>query len=214
MDEDSFASNSSQHIGRHSSLVSYCEKPFHGCFSRQGAQGCVITAFNQWLLRDECLQTRVPSPQSVRHWWGQVRHLLQIFTSNCWKDWTAWCAWVGVPNNDLPAPKLADFLFHLFRVGLAWHRIGSCWSSISAFFEAHHHHQALNQLIISKLMHDFYLQCPPAIYGLIHVMPNVYYPYWRVGLQPLLLLILNLLDRWLIYHHFLQWNVLNFLQYW
>ena len=37
---------SSQHAGRHSSAVSHCKRSHHGCFSRPGAQGSVISAFN------------------------------------------------------------------------------------------------------------------------------------------------------------------------
>ena len=49
------------------------------------------------------------------------------------------------------------FLVHLFRAGLAWCTIGIYHSAISAFLEPHPNH-----LIISKLMHHFYLPCPPS----------------------------------------------------
>ena len=32
---------------------------------------------------------------------------------------SGWCAQEGIPNNAISAPKLADFVVHLFRVGLA-----------------------------------------------------------------------------------------------
>ena len=40
----------------------------------------------------------------------------------------------SVPNNAISAPKLADFLVHLFWVGLAWHTSGIYHSAISAFW--------------------------------------------------------------------------------
>ena len=51
-----------------------------------------------------------------------------------WKERTGWCAEEGVPNNAISAPKIADILVHLFRVGLTWHTIGLYHSAISAFF--------------------------------------------------------------------------------
>ena len=89
----------------------------------------------------------------------------QVFTSKvyqqCGKEWTGWCAQQGVPNNAISAPKLANFLVHLFQVGLAWHTIGIYHSAISAFLEPHCLHKASNHPVISKLMCHFYLQCPP-----------------------------------------------------
>ena len=68
----------------------------------------------------------------------------------------------GLPNNAISAPKLANFLLHFFQVELAWHTIGIYRSAISAFLEPHHIHKASNHPVISKLMHHFYLQCPPS----------------------------------------------------
>ena len=60
----------------------------------------------------------------------------------CWKEWAGWCAQEGIPNNSISAPKLADFLGHLFRVDLVWHTISFYCSAISAFLEPHHLHKA------------------------------------------------------------------------
>ena len=62
----------------------------------------------------------------------------------------------------MSAPKIADFLVHSFRVGLAWQKIGIYFTAISAFLEPHHFHRASNHPVISKLMHHFYLQYPPS----------------------------------------------------
>ena len=78
----------------------------------------------------------------------------------CWKEWTSWCAQQGLPNDAISASKLANFLLHLFQVGLAWHTIGIYHSVISAFLEPHHIHKASNHPVILKLMCHFYLQCP------------------------------------------------------
>ena len=56
--------------------------------------------------------------------------------------------------------KLADFLVHLFRVGLAWYTIGIYHSAVSAFLEPHYLHKATNHPFISKLMHHLSLQHP------------------------------------------------------
>ena len=46
LDGGSLAPHSSQHVGRHSSMVSHCETSHHRCFVRPGAQGSAISAFN------------------------------------------------------------------------------------------------------------------------------------------------------------------------
>ena len=77
-----------------------------------------------------------------------------------WKELTGWCVQEGVPSNNISAPKLADFVVHLFRVGQAWHTIGIYYSAIPAFLEPHHFYKASNHPATSKLMHHFYLQHP------------------------------------------------------
>ena len=54
LDGGSLASHSSQHAGRHSSVVSHCKRSRCGCLSRLGAQGSAVSAFNPWLLSDVC----------------------------------------------------------------------------------------------------------------------------------------------------------------
>ena len=68
----------------------------------------------------------------------------------------------GCTKNAISVPKLANFLVHLFQVGLAWHTIVICHSAISTFLEPHCLHKASNHPVISKLMHHFYLQCLPS----------------------------------------------------
>ena len=63
--------------------------------------------------------------------------------------------------GQLVCSKLAEFLAHLFRVGLVWYTIGICHSAISVFLELHHHCRTSNYLSMSKLMFHFYLHCPP-----------------------------------------------------
>ena len=79
-----------------------------------------------------------------------------------WKEWAGWCAPQGLPNNAIPFPKLANFLLHLFQVGLAWRTIGIYRSAISAFLEPHIIHKASSHPDILKLMCYFYLQHPPS----------------------------------------------------
>ena len=80
----------------------------------------------------------------------------------CWKEWASWCVQQGLLNNAISAPKLANFLLHLFQVSLAWYTIGIYCSAISAFLKPHQPHKASNHPVISKLMHHFYLQHPPS----------------------------------------------------
>ena len=92
---------------------------------------------------------------------GNLNIYIKVY-QQCWKEWAGWCARQGLPNNAISAPKLANFLLHLFQVGLAWHTIGIYHSAISAFLEPYHIHKASNHPVISKLMCHFYLQCPPS----------------------------------------------------
>ena len=46
------------------------------------------------------------------------------------------------------------------------------------FLEPHCLYKAPNHVIISKLMHHFYLQCPLYVSSLIPQMLTVYYPCW------------------------------------
>ena len=52
----------------------------------------------------------------------------------CLKEWAVWCAGECVINSAISTPKLANFLVHLFRVGLTWHTIGIYHSVFSVFF--------------------------------------------------------------------------------
>ena len=109
----------------------------------------------------------------------------QVSTSKvyqqCWKEWAGWCAQLGVPNNAISAPKLANFLVHLFQIGLAWHTIGIYPSAISTFLDPHHLHKASNHPVISKLMHNFYLQ---------HLHSHKHFDPWDVEC------LLSLLKSW------------------
>ena len=91
---------------------------------------------------------------------GATQTSMSRVYQQCW--WASWCAQQGLPNNAISAPKLANFLLHLFQVGLAWCTIGIYHPAISAFLEPHHIHKASNHPVISKLMHHFYLQRPPS----------------------------------------------------
>ena len=82
-----------------------------------------------WLLSNVCYTDRGSILQSVRQWWGQLKHLCQRSTSSVGRNGQA-----GVPYSAIFAPKLANFLVHLFQVGLAWHTIGVYHSAISAFW--------------------------------------------------------------------------------
>ena len=115
-----------------------------------------------WLLSSVCYADKGSLLQSVRQWQGQLKHLCQRSASSVGRN-----GQVGVfdevyQNNAISAPKLANFLLHLFQVGLAWHTVGIYCSVISTFLEPHHLHKASNHPVISKWMCHFYLQHPPS----------------------------------------------------
>ena len=87
---------------------------------------------------------------------------LSIYIKDLPAVWAGWCPGQGVPNHAISAPKLANFLVHLFQDGLVWHTIGIYHSAISVFLEHYHLPKASNHPAISKLMCHFYLQCPPS----------------------------------------------------
>ena len=103
------------------------------------------------------MQTGVSSPvcQVVA---GATQASMSKVYQQCWKEWAGWCAQQGLPINAISAPKLTNFLLHLFQVSLGWHTLGIYHS---AFLEPHRLCKASNHPVISKLMHHFYLQCPP-----------------------------------------------------
>ena len=78
------------------------------------------------------------------------------------KELAGWCAQQGVPNSAICAPKLANFVLHLFQVGLVWCTIDIYHSAISTFLEPHCLHMVSDHPVISKLMCLFYLQHPPS----------------------------------------------------
>ena len=60
----SLASQSSQHVGGHSSAVSHHKRSHHGCFGRPCAQGSAISAFNP-LAAQRCVLHRQELSSSV-----------------------------------------------------------------------------------------------------------------------------------------------------
>ena len=82
LDGGSLASHSSNHVGRHSSSIAHCKRPYHGCFSHLGVQGSAITAFNPLAAHRCVLQRHGFFPPSVRQWQRQIKCLEQKITSN------------------------------------------------------------------------------------------------------------------------------------
>ena len=181
LDGGSLASYSSQHVGRCSSAVSHHKKSCHGCFVRPGAQRSVISAFNP-LAAQQCVLCRQGFSSFVCQAVAEATGMsMSKVYQQCWKEWAGWCARQGSSNNAISAPKLANFLLLLFQVGLAWHTIGIYHSAISAFLEPHGIHKASNHPVILKLMHHFFLQCPPS---------HKHFDLWDVEL------LLSLLESW------------------
>ena len=150
-----------------------------------------------WLLSNMCYADRGSLPWSVRQWQGQLHHLHQGSTNNAGRSGPVVCL-TGFTKQCPLCPKLANFLFHLFQVGLAWHTIGIYHSAISAFLEPHHIHKASNHPVISKLMHYFIYSSLLLINGLILGMWSTCYLFWKVGHLHLPLLPLSPLGRLLL----------------
>ena len=119
LDGGSLASHSSQHAGTCSLAVPSCKRSHHGCFGRPGARGSAISAFNP-LAAQQCVLCRQGFSSSVcQAVVGATQTSMSRVYQQCWKEWARWCAQQGLPNYALSASKLANFLLHLFQVGLA-----------------------------------------------------------------------------------------------
>ena len=203
----SLAPHSSQHAGRCSLAVSHHKGSRHGCFDRPGTQGSAISAFNP-LAAQQCVSCQLGFSSSVcQAVVGATRTSMSRVYQQCWREWASWCAQQGLPNNAISAPKLANFLLHLFQVGLDWHTIGIYLSPISAFLEPHCIHKASNHPVISKLMHHFYYSILLLMNGLILGMWSTCYLFWKVGHLHLLLLPLSWLGRLLLFWHLLLQSI-------
>ena len=130
----SFASHSSQYVGRHSLLVPHCKGPHHGLLSQPCALGSAVAAYNP-LVAQRCLLFSWGFSSSLcQTMAGATQASMTKLYQQCLKEWTISCVQEGVPNNAISVPNFADFLFHLFRIGLACHTIGIYHSAISAFW--------------------------------------------------------------------------------
>ena len=123
LDGGSLASHSSQHAGRHSSVVSHRKRSRCGCLGRPSTQGSAVSAFNP-LAAQQCVLRQQGFSSSVCQ---VVAGATQTSTSGvyqqCWREWDGWCARQGLPNNAISAPKLAIFFvtFVSGGTGLAYH---------------------------------------------------------------------------------------------
>ena len=122
----------------------------------------MISAFNPLAAQQHVLCREGFSSSVCQAVAGATQMSTSRVYQQCWKEWASWYAQKGLPNNAISSPKLANFLLHLFQVGLAWCTIGIYCSAISAFLEPYHIHKASNYPVILKLMHHIYLQHPPS----------------------------------------------------
>ena len=82
LDGGSLASHSSQHAGRHSLAVSHRKDLVVEVSVGQVLKGLWYLHLTLWLLSDVCYAYRGSLPQSVRWWWGQLKHLHHGSTSS------------------------------------------------------------------------------------------------------------------------------------
>ena len=115
LDKGSLVSHNSQHVGRHSSLVS-CHKNFcYGCFSRQVLKNLTLLHLTLCLLIDVCWTDKGSLPQSFRWWQGLWASTTRV-DQECLKEWESWCACGGVWNSANSVPISADFWFTCSRL--------------------------------------------------------------------------------------------------
>ena len=86
LDEGSLPSNSSQHVGRHSSALSCHKRSHHGCFVGQVLKGLPYLHLSLWLCRYMCCTDKGPLPQSLRQWHGLLKYLQWNSTINVGKN--------------------------------------------------------------------------------------------------------------------------------
>ena len=119
----------------------------HGCFGRMGAQGSAISAFNfvaacSHVLCRYGFSSSVCQVAVSIYNKGLLTELERMGRLVCLRGCTKQCHF---------CPKLAIFLIHLFRIGLACYVVAIIYhSAISAFLEPHCHHKASNHPIISN----------------------------------------------------------------
>ena len=140
LDGGSLASHHFQHFGRHSSFMSHCKRPHHGCLGRLGPQGPAITTFNL-LAAPRCVYCRQGFSSLVCQVWAGITQAStnKVLSAVPGKR-SGWCAPDVVPNKAIFAPKLADFLFYLYTVGLALYTVDIYYSVILAFFRNSSNH--------------------------------------------------------------------------
>ena len=146
-----------QHVGRHSSLLSYCTKSCDGCFRRLGTQGSVITAFNSEY--SEMCVVQAGDLSSVSQPVAEQLECMTKVTSNARRNGPVGelqRVYQMIPFLPL---NYVNFWFTYFRV---WTALIHLVFIILPFqlLEPHHHHKASNHHIISRLMHHFYYSTP------------------------------------------------------
>ena len=82
LDGGSLASHSSQHAGRHSSVVSHRKDLVVDVSVGQALKGLWYLHLTLWLLSDVCYTNKGSLPQSVRWWRGQLERLCHGSTSS------------------------------------------------------------------------------------------------------------------------------------
>ena len=92
LDGGTLASHSSQHVGRHSSVLSQCKIPHHGHFSRPHAQGSAISVFYP-LAAQRCVLCRQGFSSSVFQAVAGATEASSVKVyQQCWKELAGQCA--------------------------------------------------------------------------------------------------------------------------
>ena len=87
LDGGSLTSQSSQHVGRHSSVLSHHKGSHCGCFRRPCAQGFAIYAFNH-LVAQRCVFCRQGFSSSVcQAVVVATQASMMKMYQQCWKEW-------------------------------------------------------------------------------------------------------------------------------
>ena len=103
------ASNSSQHVWRHSWMLSCHKGSFHGFFGRPGTPYSAISTFNplaaqRYMLCRQWVPSSVCQVVTGATWLSTMK-----VSQQCCQEWADCFAWEGVPNNPISAHKWAEF---------------------------------------------------------------------------------------------------------
>ena len=130
LDGSSLASNSSHMLEDNPQCCPFVKDLIMYVSVGQMLMGLPYLHLTLWLLSDMCCKYKGSLPQSVRQWQRTPEHLQCRSTSNGGKNGQVVVFQRVYQSMPYLFPKSADFLVHLFRVGMAWCTTGIYHSAL------------------------------------------------------------------------------------